>query len=45
MGHAAACLLVMSSICENSFAINIQNPFQGTNTFLVHYACMIQYNV
>lgn len=43
--RAAACLLLMASICENSFAINTQNPFQGTNTFLVHYACMIQYNV
>lgn len=35
----------MPPVCENSFAINTQNPFQGINPFFVHYACMIQCNM
>lgn len=38
-------LLVMAPLWEKSFSINIQNPFQRTNPVLLHYACMIKYNM
>lgn len=27
----------MAPVCENSFAINMQKPFQGTSIFFLHY--------
>lgn len=38
---AAACLPVMAPDCENSFAINMQKPFQGTSIFFPHYVILV----
>lgn len=36
--HQTCCclLLVMAPVCENSFAINMQKPFQGIGIFFLH---------